>query len=607
MSLPPLQRDALVMYKNRPARVCEADKKLEIELETGERVKVRPKDVVVLHAGPVKSLRQLGKAEGDIAAAWELLAGETTTLPELAELVYGSYTPATAWATWELLADGLYFGGSVEAITTHPPQVVAEKEAVRTAKAAADRAWQAFLQRLEQGQYAPEDQGFLEDVVSLALEKREQSRVLRALGRAETPANAHALLLHLGYWQPGTNPYPLRLGVTMSFPDAPLPALPEEPRRDLTHLTAWAIDDEGSSDPDDALSWDGERLWVHVADAAALIPVDSPADVEARGRALNLYLPDTTIPMLPPEATHQLALGLSDVSPALSFALELTAEGEVTLAELVPSWVRVSRMSYEEAEGRLTESPLAEMQAYLQPFQAKRLRQGAIEIDLPEVRIRVKDERVVIRPLPDLHSRQLVREAMLLTGEAVARYALAQEIPLPFATQEPPDGDEPTAAATPSANFALRRRMKRGQPRAAAAPHAGLGLQQYVQATSPLRRYLDLVVHQQLRAHLRGQPLLTTADILARIGSADAVSGTIRQAERLSNSHWTLVFLQENPTWTGEGIVIEKYGSRALILIPDLALETEMYLRHDYPLDSPLTITVTEVHLPELQAHFRLR
>ena len=194
MSLPPLQRDALVMYKNRPARVCETDKKLEIELETGERVKVRPKDVVVLHVGPVKSVRQLGVPSGDVVAAWELLAGETTTLAELAELAYGNYTPATAWAVWELLADGLYFGGSVEAIIAHSPDVVAEKEAVRAAKAAADRAWQSFVQRVEQGQYAAEDQVYLEDVAQLALEKRDQSRILRALGRAETSANAHALL-----------------------------------------------------------------------------------------------------------------------------------------------------------------------------------------------------------------------------------------------------------------------------------------------------------------------------------------------------------------------------------------------------------------------------
>ena len=48
------------------------------------------------------------------------------------------------------------------------------------------------------------------------------------------------------------------------------------------------------------------------------------------------------------------------------------------------------------------------------------------------------------------------------------------------------------------------------------APHAGLGLPGYVQATSPMRRYLDLAIHQQLRAFLSGSPLLDAADLIER-------------------------------------------------------------------------------------------
>lgn len=613
MSQPQLRRDALVLYKNRPARVREADKKLEIEVEGGETVKVRPKDVLLLHPGPITQLRGLTLPDGDVLAAWELLEGETTTLPELADLAYGAFTPATAWAVWQLLNDGLYFSGTPERITVHSQTLVAEKEAAREAKAAAERAWHTFLQRLEKGCYTEADLPYLEDVEALALEKRDQSRILRTLGRAETSQQAHALLLSIGYWDETINPYPERLGTPLIEPDLALPELPDELRRDLTDLTAWAIDDEGSTDPDDAISWDGERLWVHVADAAALIPPDSPADKEARGRGANLYLPDRTIPMLPHTATDRLALGLSEVSPALSFALHLSPEGEVTAAEIVPSWVRVSRISYEEAETRLDETPFVEMGAFVRSFHEKRLRNGAIEIDLPEVRVRVQENVVTVRPLPNLRSRELVREAMLMTGEAVARYALAHNIPIPFTTQDPPDSEVPPAAATPAENFALRRMMKRGQQKIAAAPHAGLGMSLYVQATSPLRRYLDMVVHQQLRRHLKlqqspqAEPLLTQADILARIGSADAMTGTLRQAERLSNTHWILVYLRQNSNWQGEGVIIEKFGSRDLVLIPELAYETEIYLRKDITLDERIVVMVSDVNLPELTAHFRLR
>ena len=78
-----------------------------------------------------------------------------------------------------------------------------------------------------------------------------------------------------------------------------------------------------------------------------------------------------------------------------------------------------------------------------------------------------------------------------------------------------------------------------------------------MQATSPLRRYLDLVVHQQLRAFLRGEPLLDEQAILVRIGSVDDVVRGTRRVERLARHHWTLVFLLQNPDWTGDAIVLE--------------------------------------------------
>ena len=92
--------NSLVLYKGGPARVVAIGDKLEIELEDGRSLRVRPKDVVVLHPGPLAGLRELPSPAGEVEAACELLEGGRTTLPELAELVYGSYSPATAWAAW---------------------------------------------------------------------------------------------------------------------------------------------------------------------------------------------------------------------------------------------------------------------------------------------------------------------------------------------------------------------------------------------------------------------------------------------------------------------------------------------------------------------------
>ncbi|MGB4947307.1 MAG: RNB domain-containing ribonuclease, partial [Candidatus Competibacter denitrificans] len=98
-----IAHNSLVLYKSGPARVTAIGDKLEIVLIDGRSLRVRPKDVVLLHPGPLADLRELVAPPGEIEAACELLAGSQTTLPELAELVYGAYTPGTAWAAWQLV------------------------------------------------------------------------------------------------------------------------------------------------------------------------------------------------------------------------------------------------------------------------------------------------------------------------------------------------------------------------------------------------------------------------------------------------------------------------------------------------------------------------
>ncbi|MBM4461268.1 MAG: RNB domain-containing ribonuclease [Chloroflexi bacterium] len=650
--------NSLVIYKGRPARVKREADKLEIEIWGGEVARVRVKDVTLLHPGPLRSLAELELAPrfdpsdaslpDDVLTAWEMLAGSTTTLAELAELAYAAFTPASAWAAWLLVSDGLYFHGDVDKVIANTQEEVRQKQAARAADAAEKAAWNAFLGRVRAGQpvladrpgYAVEDGRYLKEVEALAFGRSERSRVMAALGREESPENAHALLLELGFWDETVNPHPRRLDLPLSAPDLPLPDLADEPRRDLTRLAAFAIDDAATETPDDALSfepgadggWAGGRLWVHVADAAALVAPDSPLDLEARGRGATLYLPEVHVHMLPLAATPLLGLGLAEVSPALSFGLDLDAEGRVIGTEIVASWVRVTRVTYEEVEARIADEPFATLHRLAEAYRDQRRARGAVVIDLPEADVRVVEGQVILKPVLPLRSRALVEEAMVMAGEAAARFAIERGIPIPLASQEPPDTEE--RPETLSGMFALRKTLRRRQYRVSPvsageepAGHAGLGLAAYAQVTSPLRRYLDLVAHQQLRAALgqttegsRARQPLSEQQVLERIGAAEAILGSLREAERLSEQHWKLVYLKRQGKWRGDGIVVEQrqpwrllQGKRNdLVVIPELGLETTvlkdagaMHLGAEPALDSRVSLSLASVDLPRLDARFR--
>lgn len=601
------QRNSLVLYKQGAARIVESGaKRITIELRDGQQLRVRPKDVLLLHPGPVDDLMQLAvqrENSADLLTAWELLAGSETSLPELAELAYGEYTPVAAWSVWEAVADGLYFSGEPQHITVYTREEVQQERAKREAREAERRQWDEFLQRVADRKTMRDDHPYLRDVEALALGEQSQSRVLNSLGKDETPESAHDLLLQVGYWDISRNPYPSRAKIISTSATGPAPPLSDEARRDLTHLQALAIDDEGNEDPDDAISWDNGRVWVHIADVAALIDPDSTLDRTARDRAANLYLPEETILMLPQDVTKRLGLGLEEKSPALSFGIDLSPDGQIEDLEIVSSWIKATRWTYEEAENRITEPILSNLLEIAQRYEHRRREAGAIDINLPEVRIRVENGDVIIKPILPLQSRSLVREAMLMAGEAAAMFAQENEFAIPYTTQEPPAGPIPEGE-TMSAMFATRKLLKPGRQSVMPGVHSGLGMAQYAQATSPLRRYLDLVVHQQLRAHLQGRTPLSEQAILERIGVVDLIQRDVRRAERLSRQHWTLVYLLKNPDWQGEGIIVEKHGRRLVAVLPDLDLETDLYLPGDHALDSSVLLEIQDISLPYLTTRF---
>lgn len=195
---------------------------------------------------------------------------------------------------------------------------------------------------------------------------------------------------------------------------------------------------------------------------------------------------------------------------------------------------------------------------------------------------------------------------MVMAGEAAARFALERGLPFPFTTQDVAVDVSDREPAGLAAMHALRRNLRPRQYSSQPGPHGGLGLNVYAQVTSPLRRYLDLVAHQQLRACLRdGDPLEAQA-IIERVGAAEAAAQGTRRAERLSREHWTMVYLQQHPGWRGEGVLVEKRLPRGTVLIPELALETRVKAGEDMALDGVLPLRLTGVELPTREAYFKI-
>ncbi|MDR0442002.1 MAG: RNB domain-containing ribonuclease [Treponema sp.] len=630
-----IKEDALVAYKNKPALVKECpDGKYSIVLQNGEQLKVREKDIELLHPGPVKNFN--GIATSDIAATavretWELLLdedGAPVSLKDLASLIFGEYTQISAYAAFCLLQDGLYFSGGVDAIVPRGKDEVTAEETKRGEKQRESGERSSFLERLKacyknpsKNHLLPDDARFLQDVEALAFGKSAKSRTMRDLGLTEGPEDAHALLLNTGFWKTEVNPHPVRFGIPLTHVSDNLRPPSAEDRRDLTSLAAFAIDSPWSSDPDDAVSIEHAEegrinLYVHVSDPAASITFDSPAEKEARDRGATLYIPEDTIRMLADAALPLFALGLSDKSSALTYKMTLDANGEIIDTDIFPSVVKVCRLTYEAADRLMSaassgvdsgtdSTEVAALRALYDLAERnlkRRLAAGAVSIDLPEVHIGMEDGKPVITPIIPYRSVSLVRECMLIAGEGSGSWAAGNGIIFPYISQEVEmQGDVPSGMA---GSYQLRRCMRPRTISTKPGRHWGLGLETYTQVTSPLRRYTDLLAHLQIRAFLRGGKPLAADEVSARLGAGEAAAAAVTQAERASRNHWTMVYLCSKKDSVWDAVALEKKGSRWAVIIPALALETQVPLQKDVSPNENIKLILKSVNISRGEAVF---
>ncbi|MBK2029038.1 RNB domain-containing ribonuclease [Francisella noatunensis] len=612
-------KNALVIFKSKPAKVVEIlDKKIEIETLDSKNIKLPSKNVQILTV--VENDFDLDKLEKleipELELTWELLQEQQqTSIDELSELLFESVGANQAYTIWLLVSEGEYFSFNEDfTINIHSQeqknQIVSDKQE----KLKKEQELNDFIERLNNKTFNIEDAKFLKEIEALATLKSTKCRFFKYLNMEESENSAYKLLLDIGYWDEFFNPYLYRYGAELESNSAEFKynSGSDSQRVDLTHLTAYAIDDEGSNDPDDAISWDAQqnKMWVHIADPSSSISFGDEVDLEARARGSNLYLPEHIITMLPPQATQKLGLGLQEVSPALSVGFRLDESGDIHDIEICFSNIKVTRYSYELVEENISALELGDIEVYTKYFTDKRLAKGAVELDFPEIKISLdNDKNVKLTDLPRLNSRTLVRDTMLMAGVAIGQFCKENNICVPFSTQPEHDLEQDDLDNIDSIAdmFATRKKLQRGKYSTEPDVHAGMGLDSYVQVTSPLRRYLDLLVHYQLRNFLENKQMIGIEDVDNIIAQVDIPIKSNRQTERFSNSHWKLVYLMQNPNLEFQAAVIEKLDKgRLMVSIADLAMTKKLAVSGKYDLNDQIKLQNTSVNLVTQEAFFKV-
>jgi ribonuclease R len=314
-------------------------------------------------------------------------------------------------------------------------------------------------------------------------------------------------------------------------------------RIDLRNEECFTIDPDTAKDFDDALSLKKDilgnfHLGVHIADVSYYVPSSSALDNEAKLRCNSTYFPGFCLPMLP----HELSSELCSLKPKvnrLTLTVAMTFSSDATLIDykIFRSVIKsAKRFTYKEAKAVLDLkkkskhlSTLNLMVELCHLLKKKRYERGSIEFALSECVIKVDKEGMPtgFETVEYDITHQLVEEFMLKANEVVATYLTEKGQGLTYRVHDAPAEDSmkefallagafgfqlpkkpeskdlqklfEEASKTPyAAHLATSfiRSMKLAYYSPSNEGHFGLSLDYYCHFTSPIRRYVDLVVHR---------------------------------------------------------------------------------------------------------------
>ena len=286
--------------------------------------------------------------------------------------------------------------------------------------------------------------------------------------------------------------------------------------RDLTNLKTYIIDSKDPNEVDDALSLElssnkEKKLWIHISNPCKLFLFESKIDLDARKRNSSIYLIDQYVPMLPLEVIEKANLKQNKVSDTISASIIFNEDGSIKEFEILEAIIKPKyQLTYEDAEEIIElelkeESELIEIKKLLIRSNNFRKKQGAIVFDMPNSKIKNNNGTVEIIKIENTTAQKIVSESMILMGYITSLYLFNNKISIPFRTQKINcDANEILKKYKDSEvkYSILKQYMGKSYITTKASRHESLGLKNYTQCTSPLRRYLDLIVQRQLYNHI---------------------------------------------------------------------------------------------------------
>ena len=542
------------------AIVQKNDATYQVDTQHGKRTKVKANNVFAEFDGDMAAFLENAQAQAadiDTDLLWEVCGEEEFTAEAIAEEYYGHAPTKTELAATliALYAAPMYFYKKAKGVFKAAPE-----ETLKQALAAIERKKQqdaqidAWAEALKRGEMPSE---IAADLKTILHAPDKQSLTYKAFTKAADAlkTSAYELAKKTGgitsipqYLQDGfeIKYFPKGTG----FPDLPLPEMPDLPKADVT---AFSIDDESTTEVDDALSLTDlgngtKRVGIHIAAPSLAIKPGDKMEKNIMERLSTVYFPGGKITMLPENWIAAFSLDAGAYRPAVSIYFDVDSEfnvGEptckieaVNIAENLRIQTIEPHFNAETGLDEAGEMMFAHHQdlIWLHQFAvALQKARGKYELDrAPQYDYSIElDEEgnvSVVRRERGSPIDMLVSEMMILANSTWAQMLHDNDLPGLFRVQ-------------PAGKVRMSTKSE---------PHIGMGVQHYGWFTSPLRRAADYINQKQLLSLIddTAEPLFqqSDAELFAALRDFDTAYAAYADFQRQMEAYWSLVYLQQQGT-----------------------------------------------------------
>ena len=536
------------------------DATYQVDTQHGKRTKVKANNVFAEFDGDMAAFLENAQAQAadiDTDLLWEVCGEEEFTAEAIAEEYYGHAPTKTELAATliALYATPMYFYKKAKGVFKAAPE-----ETLKQALAAIERKKQqdaqidAWAEALKRGEMPSE---IAADLKTILHAPDKQSLTYKAFTKAadELKTSAYELAKKTGgitsipqYLQDGfeIKYFPKGTG----FPDLPLPEMPDLPKADVT---AFSIDDESTTEVDDALSLTDlgngmKRVGIHIAAPSLAIKPGDKMEKNIMERLSTVYFPGGKITMLPENWIAAFSLDAGAYRPAVSIYFDVDNEFNigkptckieaVNIAENLRIQTIEPHFNAETGLDEAGEMMFAHHQDLIWFYQfaiALQKARGKYEPDrAPQYDYSIElDEEgnvSVVRRERGSPIDTLVSEMMILANSTWAQMLDENELPGLFRVQ-------------PAGKVRMSTKSE---------PHIGMGVQHYGWFTSPLRRAADYINQKQLISLIddTAKPLYQNSDaeLFAALRDFDAAYTAYADFQRQMEAYWSLVYLQQQGT-----------------------------------------------------------